>query len=298
MMQETVTILIASYQSGNDLKAAVESTLAQDYPRKELIICDDGSDEAITVDLLNQFSAQGIRIVRQKVNRGTVRNLNAGLRCSEGQWVITLAADDRFKTIHSITQLVSEAYDTQAQWVVGRTELVGCENVWIDKSPIEDIESNTNPYAFFETLCYSCWLPSSGNLYRRSFLEQFGLYDERYYLVEDWPLFLKAARSRHSPRRLDKITIVRKKDGVSNKKAQVNFKYQTDLIEIMGKEILPYLDLLPSEVQKKIYRRCKDKEQIFQYRFYKKTPFEKMIWFIEHPMVIFRRLLERLKNDD
>ena len=260
MMQETVTILIASYQSGNDLKAAVESTLAQDYPRKELIICDDGSDEAITVDLLNQFSAQGIRIVRQKVNRGTVRNLNAGLRCSEGQWVITLAADDRFKTIHSITQLVSEAYDTQAQWVVGRTELVGCENVWIDKSPIEDIESNTNPYAFFETLCYSCWLPSSGNLYRRSFLEQFGLYDERYYLVEDWPLFLKAARSRHSPRR--------------------------------------YLDLLPSEVQKKIYRRCKDKEQIFQYRFYKKTPFEKMIWFIEHPMVIFRRLLERLKNND
>lgn len=208
MMQETVTILIASYQSGNDLKVAVESTLAQDYPRKELIICDDGSDEAITVDLLNQFSAQGIRIVRQKVNRGTVRNLNAGLRCSEGQWVITLAADDRFKTIHSITQLVSEAYDTQAQWVVGRTELVGCENVWIDKSPIEDIESNTNPYAFFETLCYSCWLPSSGNLYRRSFLEQFGLYDERYYLVEDWPLFLKAARSRHSPRRLDKITIV------------------------------------------------------------------------------------------
>ena len=156
MMQETVTILIASYQSGNDLKAAVESTLAQDYPRKELIICDDGSDEAITVDLLNQFSAQGIRIVRQKVNRGTVRNLNAGLRCSEGQWVITLAADDRFKTIHSITQLVSEAYDTQAQWVVGRTELVGCENVWIDKSPIEDIESNTNPYAFFEMLCYLC----------------------------------------------------------------------------------------------------------------------------------------------
>ena len=62
----TGTFITRLLQSGNDLKAAVESTLAQDYPRKELIICDDGSDEAITVDLLNQFSAQGIRIVRQK----------------------------------------------------------------------------------------------------------------------------------------------------------------------------------------------------------------------------------------
>lgn len=86
-----VSIVIPAYNHAGYLAQAVNSVLAQDYPRIELIVIDDGSTDA-TPQILRSYEGRA-EIIRQE-NCGQAATLNRGWKMAQGEFLGYLSADD------------------------------------------------------------------------------------------------------------------------------------------------------------------------------------------------------------
>jgi glycosyltransferase involved in cell wall biosynthesis len=93
MSAPLVTILIDTYNYGHFIEQAVESVLAQEFPReqREILVVDDGSTDD-TGERLKKYDDE-IRYLR-KPNGGQASAFNLGFAEARGQIVATLDADD------------------------------------------------------------------------------------------------------------------------------------------------------------------------------------------------------------
>src|SRR5690606_18407985 len=71
---------------------AIESALAQTYPRTEIIVVNDGSTKHMEV---NHPYLRQIRYI-EKENGGTGSALNVGIRAAKGEYVTWLSSDDLY----------------------------------------------------------------------------------------------------------------------------------------------------------------------------------------------------------
>ena len=95
-----ISVLIPVYNHGRYVEAAVRSVLAQDWPRIELLVVDDGSaDDSWTVlrRLREECERRCERVVMEhQDNRGTCETLNRLRALAQGDYVTILASDDQF----------------------------------------------------------------------------------------------------------------------------------------------------------------------------------------------------------
>jgi len=86
-----VSIVIPAYNQAGYLAQAIDSVLAQDYPRIELIVIDDGSTDdtqAVLAAYAGRFNFES------HANMGQAGTLNKGWGMSKGEILSYLAADD------------------------------------------------------------------------------------------------------------------------------------------------------------------------------------------------------------
>jgi len=91
----TVSVIIPCFNTGEFIEECVESVVGQDVPEMEVIIVDDGSTEAATLDALERLTAKyrNHRIIRtHHHNVGQARN--TGFAHSSGRFVLFLDSDD------------------------------------------------------------------------------------------------------------------------------------------------------------------------------------------------------------
>ena len=88
-----VSVCIPAYYAGENLRAAIESVLAQNYQNFELLIVDDASPEDIQ-GVVNEFNDERIFYVRNKENLGPEGNWNRCLLLSSGRYFKLLPHDD------------------------------------------------------------------------------------------------------------------------------------------------------------------------------------------------------------
>jgi len=93
MSAPLVTVLIDTYNYGRYIEEAVESVLAQDFPReeREILVVDDGSTDD-TAERLKKYG-DAIRYIR-KPNGGQASAFNFGFAEGRGDIIATLDADD------------------------------------------------------------------------------------------------------------------------------------------------------------------------------------------------------------
>lgn len=87
----TFSIVIPAYQAAATIGEAVGSALAQSVPPLEVIVCDDGSTDALEEALAPYRDA--VRLIR-KDHGGVASTRNAGARAAQGDFVLVLDADD------------------------------------------------------------------------------------------------------------------------------------------------------------------------------------------------------------
>lgn len=93
-MNDLVSIIMPSYNTGRFIKETIESVLVQSYPVWELIIVDDCSTDN-TDDVVNQYLAdERIRYIKNDTNSGAAVSRNRALREAKGKWIAFLDSDD------------------------------------------------------------------------------------------------------------------------------------------------------------------------------------------------------------
>ena len=73
-MKPLVSILIPAYNADEWIHQTIESAVRQTWPRKEIIVLDDGSTDG-TVQVARRFASQGVKVVSTK-NRGLSAAIN------------------------------------------------------------------------------------------------------------------------------------------------------------------------------------------------------------------------------
>lgn len=89
-----VSVIIPCYNQGDWLGEAVDSVLAQTYGDYEIVVVNDGSTDAATVKLLENYDRPKTRVVHTE-NQGLPAARNNGIREARGDYILPLDADDR-----------------------------------------------------------------------------------------------------------------------------------------------------------------------------------------------------------
>ena len=292
---DKVSVVIVTYKNNDTLLRAIDSVLMQTYQNIELIICDDGTptfEESKISSYFSQMqSSRKFWIIHQEINVGTVRNLNAGIRSATGKWILPLAADDQLFDCNVVSRLMSHATVSESEWLVSYTSIENGKML-PEEYDAERLLSGDRK-RIYARLCAHCFIPSSGTMYRRMFLEEQGYFNETYKLVEDWPMFLKWVRKGVLPAMVPVTSIRKSNGGISNNHARINKTYQTDLIHVIQNEILPFLDELDEKYRKQLIRNCQDKISIYNFRFTCGTVSQKLDWIIKNMGVIYRKIFNR-----
>lgn len=88
-----VTVVIPCYNMGVFIGEAVDSVRAQTLAEVEIIIVDDGSDDADTIVRLDALAAEGVTVLRTP-NRGVAAARNCGVQAARGRYILPLDGDD------------------------------------------------------------------------------------------------------------------------------------------------------------------------------------------------------------
>ena len=290
-----ISVIVLSYNNVHLLLEALDSTLMQDYPDFELIVLDDGTKHFCVSeieDYIKKNSKENCKRVVVRTNErnlGTVRNLNRAIGYSQGKYLIPMAADDSLYDCAVLSQF-AEAFTLHKNAMILTTQVAEYDEK-LEQFLCYTITGNhiklLSKYNFSEIygeLCLHSFLPAGGTAYRREIFEQYGLFDEAYRLVEDWPFSLKMTRLGVPFYYCDFISIKHRNGGVSRSpfRSPTQKLYQTDLIQVMEKEILPHLSIAPLGMQKKIYTQCEDKMLFYslRYDFPNKKLSERFRWLL------------------
>lgn len=88
------SIVIPVFNGGSLLEEALLSLFAQTYPRIEIIVVNDGSTDAKTLQILEKYKSEITAI--HKKNGGTGSALNVGLNAASGDFLHWLSHDDLY----------------------------------------------------------------------------------------------------------------------------------------------------------------------------------------------------------
>jgi len=91
-MKPLVSIIIPAYNAEEWIGFTLQSAIAQTWPRKEVIVVNDGSNDR-TLEIAERFASKEVLVVSTE-NRGAGAARNHAFRLSQGDYIQWLDADD------------------------------------------------------------------------------------------------------------------------------------------------------------------------------------------------------------
>lgn len=187
--QNTISVVIPSYNHGHLIHRAISSVLSQDWSTLEVLVVDNHSHDD-TDEVVASFADPRIRVIKIRNDGVIARSRNEGIRAASGQWIAFLDSDDWWakgklevcsKHFHSSDLIYHDLQilDSNGDAIPGRR--FRQRQV---RSPVKlDLLVNGNPIA------------TSSVMVRRSVLNEAGLLDERQEVIaaEDYDLWLRIA---------------------------------------------------------------------------------------------------------
>ena len=217
-----VSIIVITYNSAKFVLETLESAKAQTYQNIELIVSDDWSTDN-TIEICKQWIQNNkVRfrktiIVTSKINTGTSSNCNRGFNESTGEWIKFIAGDDILH-INSIEYFIEYLNNNfSSPQVVFSKQCNFIDNDTNTRTFTETLpRTNDNPLFIdnssakdqLQVLLFGrINIPGPTLLIKSSLLEDIGRFDEKYGILEDFPLYIKILESNVKFYFLDKTTV-------------------------------------------------------------------------------------------
>ncbi len=89
-----ISVIIPCYNQGAYIQEAIDSVIDQTYKDWEIIIINDGSDDAQTIEELTRLKKEGLHIIDIS-NSGVSVARNKGIAVANGEFILPLDADDK-----------------------------------------------------------------------------------------------------------------------------------------------------------------------------------------------------------
>lgn len=197
-VQGLVNVVIPNWNGKKFLKGCLDSLLASNYPQVEVVIVDNGSKDG-SVEFLEAEYPQ-VKLVKFAQNTGFSPAVNAGIRSSNGEFVALLNNDTVVEPdwISEMIRVLREHPE------IGST---GCKMLAYDDHALLDgagdgyrrgglpgrIGHREKDHGQFDQQRYILGPCGGAAVYRRSMLDDIGLFDDDYFAyLEDVDIGLRA----------------------------------------------------------------------------------------------------------
>lgn len=186
-----VSIIIPVYQCARYLKSALDSIYAQTFTNYEVIVVNDGSDDADEIERCLASRPDRVIYLKQK-NRGPSAARNAGLLVASGRFVAFLDADDYWEPNHLAEQIAFINRDPGIDLAYADALLVNGSHL-ADRTFMEESPSS-GEVTVEGLLDERCTVLLSSVVARRQWVMAVGMFDESLRYAEDYDLWLRMAK--------------------------------------------------------------------------------------------------------
>jgi glycosyltransferase involved in cell wall biosynthesis len=189
-MTPLVSILIPAYNAEPWIGDTIRSARAQTWPRKEIIVVDDGSRDR-TLSIARKFASKNVSVVTQE-NQGAAAARNCALALSQGEFIQWLDADDLLapdkiaKQVEASNRCGSKRMLFSSAWGhfyyrIDRGNFAST-SLWCDLSPVEWL---------IRKIGQNLHMPPATWLVRRELTQAAGPWDTRLSLDDDGEYFCR-----------------------------------------------------------------------------------------------------------
>jgi glycosyltransferase involved in cell wall biosynthesis len=167
---ELVSVVINNYNYGRFLEEAIDSALDQGYPEVEVIVVDDGSTDN-SRDIIEGYRDQIIPVLKD--NKGQTSTFNAGFRVCRGGLVLFLDSDDALLPT-AVERAVGQCHEedvVKVHWPLWVVDANGRKTG--KRKPSHAVpEGDLRETVVRDGPDNPTWPPTSGNAWKREFLEE------------------------------------------------------------------------------------------------------------------------------
>lgn len=182
MSQKKLSIIIACYNDHLYLEEAIQSACAQTWKNKEIVLIDDGSNEA-TKNVIENLEPR-IDILLIQENLGVSAARNNGIKASTGEYILILDSDDYYEKDFSRKAIQVLEEDSNVKLVTSFANWFGNKGSVIFKP-----EGGTLKDFLLKNHVLNV-------LFRKRDFESTGGYDEKMHNgYEDWELYLRMLKT-------------------------------------------------------------------------------------------------------
>src|SRR5688500_13298908 len=114
----SVSIVIATFNSGSTIKQCLDSCLEQNYTHKEIIVIDAGSADG-TKEVLASYASKLAYWISEP-DGGIYHAWNKGLKTAAGEWICFIGGDDVWSNASSLSNLMKMAIHPPVNVVCAR----------------------------------------------------------------------------------------------------------------------------------------------------------------------------------
>jgi len=192
----TVSVCIPTYNGATFVADAIQSILLQSWENFELLVVDDGSNDA-TVAIARSFSDSRIRISQNEKHLGIPGNWNRCLSLATGELVCLFHQDDVMFPGNLERKVQLLAADATISFVHSAAELLLEDSApttitnWIEHADHDFIEEGV---AYFRKLFFhGNIICAPAVMARRQWLLNLGGFDEELGYAPDYEMWMKAS---------------------------------------------------------------------------------------------------------
>ena len=185
-----VSMIMSVYKPDLDLlKKSISSLINQTYPNIEIILIDDGlseSENKLLSKLLDKH--MNIKYIKNSSNIGLTKSLNKGIKLAKGELIARQDADD-VSNESRIEKQVKRFKINERLGLLGTWYKVRLSENTVDYKPKGKKEALTEMMFSRNPFCHS------SVMFRKSCLNEIGLYQEKFETTQDLDLWFRIAQT-------------------------------------------------------------------------------------------------------
>ena len=188
-----VTLVVPAHNEEKVIERCIEAILEIDYPKKEIIVVDDGSTDK-TYQLASKYRTKGVKVIRRLEAGGKSGALNTGILIAKGEIIITCDADSMIGR-SALRMIISRFQDSSVSAVAGNVKVLNRTNLLTKCQALEYIVNQNIYRRVFDIFGVVPVIPGPLASFRKKSLKEIGFYD-RDTLTEDFDITVKLLKTK------------------------------------------------------------------------------------------------------